>query len=139
MQQIAEVQVTNNNLPGISYHYCINAEGQVFQTEPLEAISTQAGNFSSDSIGICLIGDFTDTPPPQAQLDATAGLLAQLVTRLGLSTDQIFGYRDLVAVSSPGATWPTWKDPLLTEVQNLMATGIATQTPTPSLTATPTP
>ncbi|MBN1217414.1 MAG: N-acetylmuramoyl-L-alanine amidase [Anaerolineae bacterium] len=138
-QRIAEYQVNNRGLAGISYHFCTTNQGQIYQTQPLEVVSNHAGNHSNDSVGICLIGDFSSNPPPQAQLDATAALLAQLAAELSIPVDQIFGYSDLVVTGSPGATWPTWKGPLLAEVSRLMTSGAAVTMPTPTPTPTPTP
>ncbi len=139
VQRLASYQVSNRDLPGIVYHYCVDETGQVFQTEPLEVVSTHAGEYSSDSIGVCLIGDFTNAIPPQAQLDATAALLAQLVTQLSINVDQIVGYNELVVTGSPGKTWPTWKTPLLAQVQSLVTVGAPAPTPTPTPTPEPTP
>ena len=123
VQRIAEFQVKNKDLPGITYHFCITAEGRVYQTQYLETVSAHAGTHSADSVGICLIGNFTSTPPPKAQLDATAPLLAQVASMLGLTTDQIFGYSELVVTGSPGATWPSWKRSLLARVRRLIRSG----------------
>jgi hypothetical protein len=93
--------------------------------------ASHAGRYNKESVGICLIGNFTTAPPPQPQLDATARLLAQLVNLLGLTPDDIFGYSDLVRTGSPGATWPTWKESLLAEVRALLAAASA-PVPTPA-------
>jgi hypothetical protein len=132
VQRVAEFQVNNRNLPGITYHFCVTADGQVFQTQPLEVAANHSGNFSGESVGVCLIGNFTDAPPPQPQLDAAAALLAQLAVQLRLSTSQIFGYSELVKTASPGATWPTWKGPLIAKVANLMSSGAAAPAPQPT-------
>jgi hypothetical protein len=141
VQRIAEFQVNDRNLPGIAYHYCVDYQGQVYQTQPLEVVSAHAGNHSSDSVGVCLIGNFTDSPPPQAQLDATAVLLAYLALQQNINVNQIYGYSELVITGSPGATWPTWKGPLLAQVRSLVAAGapVTTPTPTPEPQPTPTP
>ena len=138
VERIAEYQVNTQGRPGIAYHYCLTNQGVIYQTQPLEVVSAHAGKFSDDSVGVCLIGNFTSAPPPQTQLDATAALLAKLATELGISVDQIFGYSDLVTTGSPGATWPTWKGPLLDKVRSLMTSGVSvTPTPTPTPTAKP--
>lgn len=139
VQRVADYQVNTRNLPGITYHYCITPQGQVFQTQPLEVVANHAGNFSGDSTGVCLIGDFTSVAPPQPQLNAAAALLAQLAVQLGIPADQIFGYSDLVKTASPGATFPAWKGPLLAKVQSLMTTVVPTPVPVPTPTPTPTP
>ncbi len=139
IQRIAEHQVQKQNLPGIRCHFAVTAQGQVFQTQPLEVASNHAGDFSGDSVGIYLIGDFTSAAPPQSQLEAAAALLAQLALQLGLNTGQMFGYSELVKTASPGATFPTWKGSLIARAQNLMAAPITAPVTTPTPVATPTP
>ena len=83
---------------------------------------------------ICLIGDFTTAPPPRAQLNSMAVLLAQLIKDLGLTVDEIYGYKELAPTQSPGATWEQWRPELLDRVRSLIAGDITTTiaTPTPS-------
>jgi hypothetical protein len=134
VQRIAEFQVKNRDLPGIAYHFCITAEGKVYQTQYLETISAHAGANSDDSVGVCLIGNFMNASPPEAQLNATAALLAQLANMLGLAVDNIVGYSEIVTTGSPGATWRSWKGPLINRVRRLMNSNqpIAIPTPQPS-------
>ena len=54
---------------GIAYHYVIDAGGRVSQCNDNMAF-TWHGHDANSGIGICLLGDFTTTPPPPAQLDA---------------------------------------------------------------------
>ncbi len=137
VERIAGYQVSNRGLPGIAYHYCLTAQGEIYQTQPLETVSSHDGNYNGESVGVCLIGDFTSAPPPDPQLEATAALLAQLVGQLGLAPEVIFGYSDLVKTGSPGATWPTWKEPLLARVRTLAAAGTTAPVSTPTTTTTP--
>ncbi len=140
VERIAQFQVNNRGLPGIAYHYCVTDQGLVYQTQPLEVVSQHAGSTnSSDSVGLCLIGNFTETPPSQNQLDATAKVLAFLLTELRLTVNHIFAYSELVVTGSPGATWPIWREPLLSQVSILLARGVAVPRPTPTPTPTPTP
>jgi N-acetylmuramoyl-L-alanine amidase len=133
IQRIAEFQVKNKDLPGITYQVCITADGQAYQTQPLTLMAAHAGQDSRDSVGVCLIGDFTNAQPPQSQLEAAASVLAQLAIHLKLTSDQIFGYSEIVKTQSPGATWPTWKGPLLTRVRSLMGSAASAPiSPTPS-------
>jgi hypothetical protein len=73
-----------------------------------------------------LIGDFSETPPTQPQLNAAAVLIAQLALEHGLTVDQVFGYKELEPTASPGATWETWREELLTKVRDLMISGVST-------------
>ena len=136
VERIAQFQVQNKGLPGITYHFCVTAEGRVLQTQYLETVSAHAGEYSQDSIGLCLIGNFMSASPPRIQLDATAALLAELLLFLGLTTSQVVGYSELVTTGSPGATWPRWKRPLLNMVSRLMRSGKPITMPKP-VTAAP--
>ena len=117
--RIAEYQTlqAQKPRPGIAYHYCVTDAGIIYQTQPLTVISQHAGQFSADSVGICLIGNFTSAPPPTAQLNASAALIAHIATQLNLPANDktIFGYSDLATTGSPGATWPQWKPPLISK------------------------
>lgn len=137
VERIAEYQVNNRNLPAIAYHYCVSEQGVIYQTQPLEAVTSHAGNYNGESVGVCLIGNFTAAPPPQPQLDSTAALLAYLAAQFGLSPEDIYGYSDLVRTASPGATWPVWKAPLLAAVRSLLAAPVPQPTPTPVPAAKP--
>ena len=133
IHRIAEFQVKDRNLPGIAYHYCVTADGIIYQTQPLDVVTLHAGQqHSLDSVGVCLIGNFSQTTPPSIQLETTAALLALLSTELGVGLDQVFGYNELVVTGSPGATFPQWKGPLLTRAnQFLAATAPQPTLPTP--------
>jgi hypothetical protein len=122
VQRIAEFQVKDKDLPGITYHFCTTEPGQAYQTEPLTTTAAHAGQNSRDSVGVCLIGNFMETPPPEAQLNATASVLAQLMSTLAIPVEQIFGYSDIINTQSPGATWPQWKPTLLAKAQALLST-----------------
>jgi hypothetical protein len=135
VNRIADFQVKNRDLPGIAYHFCVTTDGKIYQTQYLETIASHAGRESANSVGVCLIGNFTSTPPPKAQQEATAVLLAQLAAHLGLDVDQIVGYSEIVTTGSPGATWPQWKRPLRRQVARLMKSGKPITAPTPRATA----
>ncbi|OQY26299.1 MAG: hypothetical protein B6I38_11605 [Anaerolineaceae bacterium 4572_5.1] len=131
-QRIAEYQTlqAQNPRPGIAYHYCVSDAGTVYQTQPLTTISNHAGQFSADSVGICLIGNFASAAPPTAQLNASAALIAHVATQLNLpaSDKTIFGYSDLAVTGSPGVTWPQWK-PILISKASALQGGITPQPP----------
>lgn len=135
--RIAQSIVDNRGLPGITYHYCITPEGRVFQTQPLTAIPSQVNSDKKNvSIDVCLIGNFSDTPPPQAQLNAATVLIAQLASVYNIPNTEIFGRNELQpSVASPGQTWPVWRETLLDRLNDLQAEGV----PAPGVTPVPTP
>jgi hypothetical protein len=125
VQRIAEAQI-NRDLPGLTYHYCVTDQGVVYLTQPPELVVSQSKRYGPESLDVCLIGDFTAEPPPQPQLNAAAVLIAQLALEHGLTVDQVYGYKELERTASPGATWETWREELLTKVRDLMASGVST-------------
>jgi hypothetical protein len=125
VQRIATVQVDRQDLPGITYHYCVTDQGTVYQTQSLDLAVLSSSPVSTESIDICLIGNFTDAPPSQAQLNAAAVLIAHLAQVYGLTLDQILGYKELVPTQSPGATWEQWRGELLSKVHDLMGRGVS--------------
>ncbi len=142
-QRIAEFQTQNQKRPrfGIAYHFCVTDAGEVYQTQPLTVVSDHAGQFNAESVGIALIGNFTDTPPPAAQISATAALIAQVAAQLNLPADasDIFGYSDLAVTESPGKTWAQWRDTLISQAQTLRGGSVVTHPVPPSGGGTPVP
>lgn len=121
-QRIAEVQVGQGKA-GITYHFLVYADGTLYQTQPLNlAISqtlTQAIN--ADGVAVTLVGNFGATPPPAAQLDKAAELIAWLLIKLGLPVEAVYGRSDLEpTIASPGAQWlqgAKYKFTLLSQVK----------------------
>jgi len=64
-------------------------------------------DFNADSIGICLVGDFSSSPPSQGQFDRLVQLTRALQRTLRLSADHIYLHSELDARShSPGDAFP---------------------------------
>ncbi len=119
-QRLAEYQVRTQNRAGILYHFCVAADGTIYQTNRLDTLSEHAADRSQESIGICFLGDFTTSIPTVAQLEAGGQLCAWLVGSLRLPTSAIVGLREFAKTQSPGEQWLSgqrWKDKLLQEVR----------------------
>lgn len=137
---IAGYHVTDLNWPGIGYHFVIDAEGRIQQTNPLTAVSFHARQFNTSGVGIALLGNFTNAVPPTAQLEAAALLCAWLGRELNLSMDAIKGHRELVAVTCPGEQWlqgAAWKYDLLARVRHHQNGGAEVAPTTPSAPESP--
>ena len=103
--------------PGIGYHFVVDADGGVHQTQDLTVVSHHARQFNAASVGVALCGDFDDASPPAGQLDRAAALVAHLVDRLGLPLDAVRGHGELVPTSCPGASFADgWRDAFLDAV-----------------------
>lgn len=80
---------------GFPYHFYLTAEGRVFWTLPLEAMTDHAGGYGRTSIGIALAGCPPGAMPTAAQADAAARLCAWLALGLGRDLSQIQALADL--------------------------------------------
>ena len=132
--QIARYHVEREGWPGIGYHFSIAPDGHIHQTQPLEAISYHAGDpGNQEGVGICLLGNFTNESPPDPQLDATARLVAWLLSELNLPTEAVRAHCDYRQTQCPGLTWPAlWRSPLLAATQRILDEAKPVQ-PTPKV------
>lgn len=104
----------------IGYHHLIYADGRI--TTELQPLIKQGDQWLIDmvgwhatkwdincqSIGICLVGDFTNQPPSEKQIKATNQLIAyyrSLVPDLLVEP-----HKNHTATKCPGDTWDQWKD-----------------------------
>lgn len=94
---------------GVGYHDVIYQDGSIHRGRPEWAKGAHAyqdaqhdGN--SDGIGICLIGDFTDAQPTEAQIVSLIWLINDIWSRYpGLS---VIRHKDVQATSCPGDAFP---------------------------------
>jgi N-acetyl-anhydromuramyl-L-alanine amidase AmpD len=98
---------------GLAYHFVIcNGHGG---TDGLVEIGSRwqkqldgghlrGDELNSDSIGICLVGDFTRTPPTARQLSSLKALLVRLLQLTGLPPSAITGHKSMPgqATACPG-------------------------------------
>lgn len=89
---------------GIGYHYLIRSNGTVEIGRPVDREGAHTQGFNSDSIGICLTGNFMLTSPSGDQLNA----LIELVLELNLHYGQleICRHSDLNPTDCPGVCFP---------------------------------
>lgn len=125
--------ILHSDWPGIGYHYVVNKDGTIFQTNYHDTMSFHAGDINTYSIGIALNGNFTSTPPPQEQLDSVRWLINYLRQHSGLNITNVMGHRQAPGAQTacPGNTWRAWL-PYVTG-------DVPVSPPLPPLQPTPTP
>ena len=87
---------------GVGYHKVIEGGGLVRQGRPDEEIGAHAYGHNHDSLGVCVVGNFENEQPDEAQIDALVQVLATLCKRHGLKASAIFGHRDVNPTACPG-------------------------------------
>lgn len=115
--------VVNGKETFIGYHHLVYEDGRVTtelsllvkigETWLIDMVGWHAGNWEVNcrSIGICLVGDFTDKQPAEAQLTATARLIAHY--RKFNPDLTVKPHHTLSATECPGKTWQVWGNQLM--------------------------
>lgn len=107
-------------LPGgyspVSYHYIVGRDGAVYQLVRESRRAWHAGvsrwlgreNVNDFSVGVALSNAGPPEPYPQAQLDAAAELVADILRRRGLDGSRIVGHADIAPrrKTDPWETFP---------------------------------
>ncbi|MEM6342535.1 MAG: peptidoglycan recognition family protein [Bacteroidota bacterium] len=93
--------VNSNSWPGIGYHYVIEKNGSVKQTNPLTNASYHVAAHNAYTIGISLSGNFNQTQATQAQISSLKKLLSHLSSLLARDFN-VVGHRDLGNTTCPG-------------------------------------
>lgn len=100
---------------GIGYHFVIGngqgmPDGLIEPTfrwrQQLHGAHAAVRSFNERGIGICLIGDFTQTAPTPKQIAATRQLLDDLSERYKIAPERILRHSEIVATECPGDKFP---------------------------------
>jgi N-acetyl-anhydromuramyl-L-alanine amidase AmpD len=93
--------------PSIACHFLVSQDGTTYWTQSLELAvgHTLQPQINQESIGVALSGNFNSESPSPTQLQATAALLAWLVSIFDVDLAAVCGRRELEDVASPGTQW----------------------------------
>jgi N-acetyl-anhydromuramyl-L-alanine amidase AmpD len=103
--QYAAYHVKTHGWAGIGYHYVIQKDGLIFQTQQLETVSYHARNCNENSIGICLTGNYNVEQVPIEQLEALYGLIDEIKRTLRRNL-LILPHHDCTSTDCPGKNMP---------------------------------
>ena len=79
--------------PAIAYHYVIEPDGTIYQTNELAQIGWHTVNYNTTNVGVLLNGNFEIEQPTEAQLNSLRQLLQYLQELLGKKLD-IRGHKE---------------------------------------------
>ncbi|GAB4564423.1 MAG: hypothetical protein Kow0047_14160 [Anaerolineae bacterium] len=121
-RRVAEAHVYTNGWPGIGYHFFINPDGTIEQTNWLETVSAHTRGQNGYSVGVVFAGDFTNVVPTPAQIMSGGHLIAWLMQQLGIPLDQVRGHKEMPGQTTacPGREWvedQRWKEMLFARIQ----------------------
>lgn len=87
---------------GIGYHYVIRVNGDIERGRPEWARGAHAPPANSDSIGICVAGNFEIDIPSADQIDALVRLLKDIRARYEKNLP-VIGHKDVMSTLCPGS------------------------------------
>ncbi|MDR3542553.1 MAG: peptidoglycan recognition family protein [Desulfosporosinus sp.] len=95
----------------IGYHFVIMPDGCCTEGRPLNrpGAHCKVGQRNSIGIGICLVGNFSETEVPEAQLNGLVNKVVQLMADFHLKLGDIELHRDVsgAVTECPGRYFPT--------------------------------
>jgi N-acetyl-anhydromuramyl-L-alanine amidase AmpD len=107
--------------PGLLFDFCIDPQGMILQTQPLDEVVDSPQHYVSRAINIAFLGDFDEATPTNEQLYAGGQLIAWLLRRYPhLTLEDVRGLSEVTEHESPGRQWLTdarWRDDLLANVR----------------------
>jgi hypothetical protein len=113
--------------PGMGYHFYVQPDGAIFQTERLETVSYQVYKQNDYSMGICTAGNFMGglIPTPK-QIESIGHLVAWLTQKLNVKLENVKGHKEFPEnqTACPGSDWlagKRWKDMVLAQAKARLA------------------
>jgi N-acetyl-anhydromuramyl-L-alanine amidase AmpD len=100
---------------GIGYHFVIGngqgmPDGQIEATfrwkQQLHGAHARRRRYNRHGIGICLVGDFENSPPTPRQMSALRSLCEWLMGRYELDRNDVVRHVDVAATRCPGRLFP---------------------------------
>lgn len=89
---------------GIGYHYLIGQSGLCEIGRPRDAVGAHAEGYNQHSVGVALIGNFSNYQPSRAQIENLSMLCANICNDYGIEPSDytILGHRDVDSTECPG-------------------------------------
>jgi N-acetyl-anhydromuramyl-L-alanine amidase AmpD/prefoldin subunit 5 len=115
----------------ITYHFFITRDGVIQQTNSLDEVTDLRQPVLSQGISVALAGNFTNSAPQPAQIEAGATLIAWLLQEHDIPIENVKGAREWGGTASPGNQWTegrAWKRTLLEEIEAVQASAAPVRT-----------
>jgi N-acetylmuramoyl-L-alanine amidase len=96
----------------VGYHYGIELVGDEYEIlagrmQDEVGAHCKEGGMNRHGLGICVVGNFDERPPPQAQLDKLIRLVRSLMSVFKIPADRVHRHHDLAPYKScPGRAFP---------------------------------
>lgn len=116
MQWMQKYHQQNNSWCDIGYNFAVGGDNRIYVGRGWTAVGAHAPRYNSRSIGIVLIGDWTDILPPESQMLAAKQLINMGIRDGYISENyKLIGHRQVRETACPGEAlykeiqmWPHW-------------------------------
>ncbi|XP_014228398.1 peptidoglycan-recognition protein 2-like [Trichogramma pretiosum] len=103
LRSYQDYHLDNNHWSDIGYQFVIGEDGNVYQGRGWDKVGAHAPGYNNRSIGICVIGDFTERLPNALALTALHKLIECGIAMKKLRTDyRVIGHRQARNTQCPG-------------------------------------
>jgi hypothetical protein len=102
LRQIQKYHTAKNGWGDIGYHFIVDRKGRVWEGRELRYQGAHTRNHNRGNIGVMLLGNFDKQKPPQAQLEAMAGLVRELRRKYGVQMWNVKTHGQWVTTGCPG-------------------------------------
>lgn len=128
LRQMQAYHIDSNGWCDIGYHFVVSQSGKLYQGRSDEQRpGAHVGNQNAGNVGISFIGNYQESQPPAAQLDAAVSLMKWVKDTYNIpwTRDAVRGHRQW-----PGQSTSCPGDNLLSKIDDMMAqtTGSAPKT-----------
>jgi len=93
----------------IGYHVVVELVGDHYLGifgRPLSMPGAHAPGHNRTAIGVCLVGNFTEEPPPPRQLECASAVVGGLAVAFGIPLEAVLPHRDVRSTACPGDAFP---------------------------------
>jgi N-acetylmuramoyl-L-alanine amidase len=98
-REIQNLHMDEKGFADIGYHYLIDQSGSLYEGRAIDVRGAHTLGYNYGTVGICLIGNFEEIQPAQAQVEMLQNLVACLLGRFP-KIDRLAGHNDY----NPGVT-----------------------------------
>lgn len=85
MLEVQDMHRNRRNWADVAYHFLVGKNGLIYEGRDWHVRGTHVAQYNSGSLGICLLGNFVQESPSEAQLASTLALVNWASERLQLT------------------------------------------------------
>lgn len=118
VRSIQNYHMDNKRWDDIGYNFIVGEDGNVYEGRGWGKKGAHSIPYNNRSIGVCILGDYSNRTPNATAIEAVAKLIARGVDNDEVKSDyKLLGHRQTWATACPGndlyamiQSWPHWTE-----------------------------